>query len=242
MKFRAVIFDIYKTVLEVGPPPVDREGKWQQLAHDRLGIAPPLSFAQFTADCEGVIAREHALARKAGILHPEIFWPDVVTEIMPGLKRLPAVERDDFLFQQQSLFHDVRLMRGAADVLRFLRERGVLMGIASNAQPYTRREVDRALADEKLSLAVFTPELCFWSFAHGFSKPDPHVFRLLTARARAHGVQAVEMLMVGDRLDNDIEPARAQGWNTWRLQASSRGETEGDWGELREFLTANITG
>src|SRR5688572_7600015 len=101
MKLRAVIFDIYKTVLEVGPPPADREGQWQQLACDRFGIAPPLSFAEFTATCDKVIAREHALARTAGIMHPEIYWPDVVTEVLPSLKLLPPVERDDFLFQQQ---------------------------------------------------------------------------------------------------------------------------------------------
>src|SRR5688572_25390437 len=100
MKLRAVIFDIYKTVLDVGPPSADREGKWQQLTRDRLGVALPLSFAEFTAACEEVIVREHALALRAGILHPEIYWPDVVTEVMPGLKWLPAVERDDFLLQQ----------------------------------------------------------------------------------------------------------------------------------------------
>ena len=58
---------------------------------------------------------------------------------------------------------------------------------------------------------MFDPELRFWSFENGFSKPDPHVFRILTARLEARGISPSETLMVGDRFDNDIEPARAHG-------------------------------
>ena len=72
--------------------------------------------------------------------------------------------------------------------------------------------------------------------AHGFSKPDPHVFRLLSARLQARGIAAGDTLMVGDRLDNDIAPARAQGWRTWQLGAASGGETGGDWAALGAFL------
>jgi FMN phosphatase YigB (HAD superfamily) len=41
--------------------------------------------------------------------------------------------------------------------------------------------------------------------------------------------------MVGDRADNDVEPARAHGWQTWHLAAP--GTTGGgDWNELTVFL------
>jgi FMN phosphatase YigB (HAD superfamily) len=236
MKLRAVIFDIYQTVLGVGPPPADREYRWQQLVRERFGSASAMSFAGFAAACDRVIAREHERARAAGILCPEIFWPHVVAEVLPQLQPLAALERDDFLLALQSLFHTVWLIPGVAEVFRKLRERRLLIGIASNAQPYTRRELDRALVAEKLSLSLFTPELCFWSFEHGFSKPDPHVFRLLTARLSARDVLPAQTLMVGDRLDNDIAPARAQGWQTWHLQASAPGEHAGSWTALWEFI------
>ena len=93
------------------------------------------------------------------------------------------------------------------------------------------------LAPEELALTMFAPDLCFWSFEQGFSKPDPHVFRLLTARLKMRGVRAKHALMVGDRLDNDIEPAKAAGWQTWRF-AKQAGEDEGDWSRLGEFISS----
>ena len=59
---------------------------------------------------------------------------------------------------------------------------------------------------------LFERDLCVLSFEHGFSKPDPHVFRILTARLLAGGIRPGETLMVGDRLDNDILPEAAQEW------------------------------
>jgi FMN phosphatase YigB (HAD superfamily) len=240
MKLRAAIFDIYQTVLEVGPPPADREDRWQRLARTVPGVAPSMTIAAFTAACDRVIAREHSDARAQGIIYPEIFWPDVVTEVLPELASIPADAREDFLLKQQSLFHTVRLMPGAAAVLRWLRDQRVLIGVASNAQPYTLRELEHALCGNELSPAIFTRELCFWSFEHGFSKPDPHVFRLLSARLRARGVQSAETLMVGDRADNDINPARAHGWQTWQLGALSRSDIEGDWTKLGEFVRTHV--
>jgi FMN phosphatase YigB (HAD superfamily) len=38
--------------------------------------------------------------------------------------------------------------------------------------------------------------------------------------------------MVGDRLDNDIEPAKVHGWQTWQLGPA----WDGDWAGLREML------
>lgn len=236
MSVRAVIFDVYKTLLAVGPAPGDRDVRWVDLTRATFGVTLPLSLAEFTAAADAVIAREHAAARAAGIAWPEIFWPDVVKQVMPELAALPEAARDAFLLRQKGLFHVVSLMPGAAGVLGQLRDRGMPVGIASNAQPYTLLELARELAPAGLGLATFAPDLCFWSFAHGFSKPDPHVFRLLNARVRARGIAASDTLMVGDRLDNDIEPARAQGWRTWRLADGPVHAAGGDWPALGELL------
>ncbi|MGH7944386.1 MAG: HAD family hydrolase, partial [Opitutaceae bacterium] len=157
-------------------------------------------------------------------------------DVLPEMTSLPPAERDEFMVQQQSLFHTVTLRPGAAAVLRALRNAGMLLGIASNAQPYTLQEVERALEPERLALSIFNRDLCFWSFEHGFSKPDPHVFRLLTARLRLRGVQPGEALMVGDRIDNDLEPAKAQGWQTWQLTNPSNEGRAGDWPQLGEWI------
>jgi FMN phosphatase YigB (HAD superfamily) len=231
MNIRAVIFDIYGTLLEVGPPRPDARMRWELLWQARLNVEPRFSLEGFSADCERVIAREHAAARKRGIAHPEIYWPEVVSEVLPEFAHLPENERSDFRFYHAQMAHTVRLMPGAAEVVRLLLEAQVRLGLASNCQPYTLRELETTLAGVNLSRKLFTPDLCFFSFEHGFSKPDPHVFQILTARLAVLGILPGETLMVGDRLDNDIEPAKVHGCQTWQLTASPTegGTVSGDW-------------
>jgi putative hydrolase of the HAD superfamily len=151
---------------------------------------------------------------------------------LPELRAFSVVERDRFLFQQAQLWHTVRMAAETAATLRWLKDRASLLGIASNAQAYTLRELEQALATHALGRDLFESHLCFWSFEHGFSKPDPHVFQILAARLAALGISPREILMVGDRLDNDIEPAKVHGWRTWQLGPAR----DGDWAGLRRTL------
>lgn len=238
MNIRAVIFDVYKTLLEVGPAPEDAEDRWRLLWREHLHARPRVTLTEFNAACLPIIAREHTTARLAGIPSPEIYWPAVTAEALPELAPLPAAVRDDFLFRHAQMVRTLRLAPASAETLGSLHAGGIPMGIASNAQPYTLREVDAALAVAGLSRELFRADLCFWSFENGFSKPDPHVFRLLTARLAARGIASAETLMVGDRIDNDILPARAQGWQTWHLDPEADGAVGGGWEKLRSWLTA----
>jgi FMN phosphatase YigB (HAD superfamily) len=231
MSIAAAIFDVYKTLLEVGPPPPHAEGGWQELWLRAFGSGARFSLADFAAGCSKVIEREHQAARSVGIAFPEVYWPHVAGEVVEELTSLSPHQRDAFLLRQAQLWHTTRLQEGVVDVLRQLRERGVCLGLASNAQPYTLSELDEALAPHGLDRSAFCPDLQFWSFQHGFSKPDPHVFRLLTARLAARGIAPQAALMVGDRLDNDILPARAQGWQTWHL-AGPATAGDGSWSDL----------
>jgi len=240
MNVRAVICDVYNTLLEVGPPPADASARWEALWRETFRSPARFSLAQFAEKTLAIIGREHAARKAAGVAWPEIFWPVVATEALPELAPLSDAQRDEFLYQHAQLQRTVKLMPGAADVLSGLTAQQKLLGLASNAQPYTLRELDAALASARLERSLFCPELCFWSFAHGFSKPDPHVFRLLHARLLALGITAEETLMVGDRLDNDIEPARAQGWQTWHFSkgASPDSPSTSDWRALGRELGA----
>jgi putative hydrolase of the HAD superfamily len=228
MKIRAVIFDIYKTLLEVGPPPTDAAKQWERLWTSTFGGEVRVDLKTFSVECEKIIAREHALGRANGIAYPEIYWPAVTAEVLPEMSRLSESGRDDFLYQHAQLQRNIQLMPGAAEALRRLMQMNLLLGIASNAQPYTLRELDAALAVTYLSRKIFSTDLTFFSFENGFSKPDPHVFQLLTARALALGVLPEEILMVGDRLDNDINPAQIARWQTWHFNSHAQ-NTANEW-------------
>jgi FMN phosphatase YigB (HAD superfamily) len=238
MKIRVVIFDVYHTLLEIGPPPIDAAERWEFLWEDTLADPARLTLEEFSDECRRIIDREHAAARATGIAHPEVFWPAVAREALLELAHLDAAGVDGFLFRHAQLQRTVALMPGAAEVLHSLAKQEIPIGIASNAQPYTLHELDAALGSVKLDRDIFDRDLTFWSFASGFSKPDPHVFRMLSARLSARGIANSETLMVGDRLDNDVEPARAQGWQTWLMlpPGSTTTENAGDWRGLAGVL------
>ncbi len=237
VSIRAVICDVYHTLLEVGPPPTDAGERWDALCREVFGSPRRLSLDEFAAKTSTLTAHEHAAAKALGVIHPEIVWPSVAGEALPDLANLSEERREEFLYRHAQLQRSVNLVPGAAEVLSRLSANGTYLGIASNAQSYTLCELDAALASAKLDRSLFHPDLCFWSFRFGFSKPDPHVFRMLRARLQARGVPWQETLMVGDRRDNDIEPARSQGWQTWRLSKDAVLDScAGDWHALGRQL------
>jgi putative hydrolase of the HAD superfamily len=233
MNIRAIIFDIYGTLLEVGPPPPDADTRWQNLCRDTLHIKPRISRLDFSIASAKIIARSHELAQERDITWPEVHWPSIVAEILPELTNLSLSEREEFLFQQIQAGHSTHMNVESAHMLRWLKDRNYLIGIASNAQAYTLRELKEALAVNKLGMNLFESDLCFWSFEHGFSKPDPHVFQILTVRLADHGISAGETLMIGDRNDNDVEPAKAHGWQAWHFGPQG----DGSWDDLRKQLS-----
>ena len=85
-----------------------------------------------------------------------------------------------------------------------LRDRGYRLGIVAN-QPL----------GSEARLAGFGLRDCFEvicaSDEEGVAKPDPEIFRRAITRA---GCNPAESVMIGDRTDNDIAPAKALGMQT----------------------------
>ncbi len=204
---RAVIFDIYGTLLEVKAPPAEREKVWEEAIVQVCGRR--LSLAAFNALCAVEVAESHAAGRAAGEPFPEVDWPGILRKVLPELTDMESTLRLSHL--HASCSRVCTAMPGALAALAGLQAAGVPAGLASNAQHYTRRE----LAAAGFDAAWFDPALCFLSGDHGFAKPSPRVFSFLSARLQERGIPAGEILMVGDSMENDILPARAAGWHTW---------------------------
>jgi HAD superfamily hydrolase (TIGR01549 family) len=86
------------------------------------------------------------------------------------------------------------------------------IGVLANQQEWIR---------ETLKRDALTPFFDVWAISAelGVEKPDPRIF--LTAVATV-GVPAGRCVMVGDRLDNDMIPARAQGMKgVWLLRGEA---------------------
>ena len=108
-----------------------------------------------------------------------------------------------------------RLYNGAAEVLEKLKPRYHL-GIIANQNPGTEERLKAYGIHHFFDVIIASAEA-------GLDKPDPEIFRLALREA---GCMPDEAFMVGDRLDNDIEPAAGLGMHTvWVKQGSfARGD------------------
>jgi HAD superfamily hydrolase (TIGR01509 family) len=148
----------------------------------------------------------------------EFFAPGVVEEVeYPAqVRRLLAefdVEVDDdalsrFLEAEHAAWGPARQLAGSTHaLLEALRERGLLLGLVSNAfdpPDLLHRDLAQLGVTERLDFAVFSSEI-------GRRKPDPAIFE---HALDAIGVAAADALFVGDNLANDIAGAAAIGMRT----------------------------
>ena len=234
---RAIIFDVYKTILDVREAPFDAaEKRWRKLFVQTFGSTLDVSLEELANRCAGIVREDHSEARGRGIDHPEVNWPTVMKRALPVLDSLSEAKLANFIFHHAQLSRTLKLMPACGLVLRQCAQSGILLGIASNAQGYTLRELRVALRRVRLDLSIFPADLTFWSFQNGFSKPDPYVFQTLRARLQNRRIASSETLMVGDREDNDLGPAETIGWRIWQFSQGPDSANRGNWESLARFL------
>ena len=89
------------------------------------------------------------------------------------------------------------------------------IGVIANQSAGTKQRLESWGLLRYLSLVIASAE-------SGLAKPDLAIFELAMERAESIPSQTV---MIGDRVDNDIEPAKSLGWKTIRVkQGISRGQ------------------
>ena len=118
---RAIIFDVYKTILDVGEAPSDAEKRWRNLLVQTFGSTLDVSLDELANRCAGIVREDHNEARGRGINHPEVNWPTVMKRALPILDSLPEARLADFIFQHAQLFADSQayaFMRLASSSLR----------------------------------------------------------------------------------------------------------------------------
>ena len=128
-------------------------------------------------------------------------WRLVVEETFPEFD-----DADDGLFQQLwDHFADSRswgVYDDVAECFTRLRSQGMQIGIASNFDSRLERIVS-------LDPVLSQVEYVFHSAQLGWNKPAVGFCGGITKRL---GLQPTQIALVGDRLDNDIQPALVAGW------------------------------
>ncbi|MBT4125116.1 MAG: HAD family hydrolase [Chloroflexi bacterium] len=118
--------------------------------------------------------------------------------------------------QRDELRGDFELREGMPELLAKLSEEGLLLGLAANQPAHT------VVKMERFGIAkYFTYKEVSGSI--NLRKPDP---RLLLHSCQGLGVQPEEAIMVGDRIDNDIVPARMLGMAAIRFVSGRHSEQQ----------------
>jgi HAD superfamily hydrolase (TIGR01549 family) len=120
---------------------------------------------------------------------------------------------------------------GAIETLRLLSSH-YKIGVIANQSPGSVERLTRWGLIPFISVCVASAEV-------DLEKPDPAIFDLALRHA---GCSASEAVMIGDRLDNDIRPARLLGWKTVRvLQGPGRFQSPRDSWDEPDLTMANVT-
>jgi len=210
---RTVLFDV--------GGPLDTEIEHERRMDAAIRAAVPVSDA------------EYAAAARAAV---DCFAPNTYQAIIWHLVRPDAARAHQAYtsLRSASAARDaIQLRAGIPELLADLRARDLKLGVVAN-QP-TRAEA--MLHDAGIAR-------CFDYFGIsetvGFHKPDPRIF---LAACDALAVQPNECLMIGDRIDNDIVPARMLGMRTLLLRTGRHQDQQPrTWLEVPDFEVRDVNG
>jgi HAD superfamily hydrolase (TIGR01549 family) len=154
------------------------------------------------------------VARAVGVDH-ELFWERFEDVVARGLHHHAVF--DELGVEQPELrveWQPSDLYPDAVHCLARLREGGYAVGVAANQPPEA----------EEFCRRLFPFDLIGISALWGVHKPAPEFFSRISESLLS---PPEEIAYVGDRVDNDVEPALAAGMTAVHLR-------RGPWGRVRE--------
>jgi putative hydrolase of the HAD superfamily len=236
---KAVLWDVYGTLLISASGDVGTAAKSSR-AETFLGALAAVGYKVIAAgdraavgqrgvDCLlATIERAHTAARARGIEHPEVdirhIWQETLATLVArgDLDReVESVAIERLATHYECLANPCWPMPHARDALSWLRQRGVVLGIVSNAQFYTR-ELLPTLLGASLSDLGFDRHLRYYSFRHREAKPGARMFALAAGALRRRSVAPGEALYVGNDMLNDVLPAHGAGFRTALFAGDAR--------------------
>src|SRR5205814_985402 len=148
-----------------------------------------------------VTDEQFAAANRKGI---ESFAPNIYQAIVWTLTAGHPEARQTLAGRSWPGDGSFELRPGVPDLLKRMHDRGLLLGLAANQPAETVKHLDELGIGQYLQAREVSAD-------HGFRKPD---VRLFLRACEQLGVRPEECVMIGDRIDTDIVPARVLGMRT----------------------------
>lgn len=230
---RAVLFDIYGTLV------ISKSGDVGSSIHSEEyeAFVAALSALDFHEKCSGqqgvkclwkTIQRHHRIAREQGITSPEVdilnVWRQTLTQLIEDGLDLPAVPSLDvaaLATHYEARVNPAWPMPNALECLDVLRREGYTIGIISNGQFYTP-ELLPTLFGRSTQTLGFDEQLQYYSYRYGEAKPSERMYHMARRSLSERGIQANEVLYLGNDMLNDILPASQAGFHTALFAGDAR--------------------
>lgn len=226
IKIKAVLFDIYGTILISGSGDISiakENGDSINLRSISKGldiIFPTNETIEIKQHLHKYIKHSHSLSLKNNILSPEVditnVWANVLNEL--NNNNLINCNIDIKLISQLAIRYELATnpiwpMKRAKETLNKIYSKGIPIGIVSNAQFYTPLSLE-ALLDCNLSNWNIKEENSGWSYIEGCSKPNESIFSKPINWLNKNGIENSEILYVGNDMLNDVYTASILGLKT----------------------------
>ena len=198
-KVKWIFFDLGWTIVDEAPAHLERLQKTQSLL---TGFGIPSSIDELESLVQRSAA-EFVESPYRGMLSKLVITNDQRNKILEEARYNHSLEV---------------LFPGVSELLMELKKNRNL-GIIANQSRGAAKRLEALGILNHLSLVLSSTEV-------GLSKPDPRIFKHALEKAEC---QPGDAIMVGDRLDNDVSPAKKMGFGTIRvLQGYSRAQVPRD--------------
>lgn len=233
---RAVLLDVYGTMLvsgsgDVGTATAVPSDRAAQAALRDAGfeVLSDAAGARATLLCRERILREREERQCAGTTYPEIEIRDIWAAVLADLvarQQIRGQVTDDTV-ATVAVAYEVRVnptwpMPELELTIRGLRKFGLVLAIVSNSQFYTPL-LFPAYLNRTVEALGFDLECSSWSYELREGKPSTVLYQRALDRLRArHGLDASQVLYVGNDMLNDIWAASQCGMHTALFAGDAR--------------------
>jgi len=225
---KSIIFDIYGTIFVSGSGDIGISNtiKRNQLFCDAL-ITAEIVINNDTVCETGIdyfyqrIAFHHNRSKKNGIQNPEVNIFEIWTETLHELSRngmiqkvLSRIEILKVTVLFEIFSNPVSLMPGITKILLYSKQKGIPVGIVSNAQFYTPLMFE-VLFKQDMENIGFYSDLIYFSYVTKNAKPSLFMFEKLKKQLYTkYGFNSRNVLYIGNDMLNDISAASKCGFRT----------------------------
>lgn len=216
---RAIIFDLYGTLFISGAGEISTtslEKNEEPLREILTQHFPQIQIPAETSLSESLrrlIIKENTLQREEGTEHPEVVIEELWKTVLSPYGDFTEDEILEIAVRYETAVNTTWPMPHLMEVLTYLKERDIQLGIISNAQFYTPL-LFPALLGRSLEDLHFSPDLCLYSYEYRQAKPGTFLFKKLSERLQSRGISPEEVLYVGNDALNDVCPAHEVGFLT----------------------------